>query len=535
MTERGAMNTDDHAAQALPFLDAKAKKCALVSLTAYNVESGYCEEVEEVVVPQKCESAISVRQLLGEWKERYNKRQSAEAAASNNNTNDNSNGGEPPLSSDDPANDDAADGADVSAATNGAAGASAGVAAASDEPGEAEAEAEVEEVVPSYMVNLKGDTSYCLQDSLVECEYGEVQYVVILKKRKETKVSNSRTSRKRDAYGMLKESDDDDYDEDDDDDDDDKDDNGDDEDANGENGESKKGKTLKVDWDLTRDDCCVKVMGWDKLAENLEENADEVNADTFLKEVEVLEYLATCPRPADDSVRILNRIELLYDDDNLYSFMPYYDGGNLWNRIEETENISEPEARYWVRQILRSLKYLHGVASISHRDLSPENVMIHEDKCIFVDYGRCVRVPFTIDSNGNRVHKRLPIQGLGNTPGGKLPYTPPEIVHNRDGTFDMFTVDMWAVGIILFNMLVGNLPFEMPSTVDHYDAYLRRLEIRMRITRELGLVSDGALLLIRSLLNEDARERLTVQQALEDTWLQVDDGYSYTPREEDGL
>lgn len=84
-------------------------------------------------------------------------------------------------------------------------------------------------------------------------------------------------------------------------------------------------------------------------------------------------------------------------------------------------------------------------------------------------------------------------------------------------------------------MLVGNLPFEMPSTVDHYDAYLRRLEIRMRITRELGLVSDGALLLIRNLLNEDARERLTVQQALEDAWLQIDDGYTYAPREEDGL
>lgn len=86
--------------------------------------------------------------------------------------------------------------------------------------------------------------------------------------------------------------------------------------------------------------------------------------------------------------------------------------------------------------------------------------MIHEDKCIFVDYGRCVRVPCTIDSNGNRVHKRLPIQGLGNTPGGKLPYTPPEIVHNRDGTFDMFTVDMWAVGIILFNVsLSPNLTY----------------------------------------------------------------------------
>lgn len=512
------MNVDE-AARALPFLDAKAKKCALVSLTAYNVDSGYCEVVEEVVVPQKCESAISVRKLLADWKEGHNERCIAAPTS-----NDSINGDEPSSSSaDNAANNGHVNAAAVQAAAAAAAGSSdvhvgASTAdAASDEPRE-------EEAVPSYMINLEGDISYCLQDSLVECDYGEIQYVVILKKRKDPKVSDSRGSRKRDVYGMFKESDDDDDGNDID--------NG--NETDGESGE-KKDKTLKVEWDLTRNDCCVKIMGWDKLAGNLEENADEANADTFLKEVEVLEYLATCPRPADDGVRILNRIELRYDDDNLYSFMPYYDGGNLWNRIEETENISEPEARYWVRQILQSLKYLHEVASISHRDLSPENVMIHEDKCIFVDYGRCVRVPCTIDSNGNRVHKRLPIQGLGNTPGGKLPYTPPEIVHNRDGTFDMFTVDMWAVGIILFNMLVGNLPFEMPSTVDHYDAYLRRLEIRMRITRELGLVSDGALLLIRNLLNEDARERLTVQQALEDAWLQIDDGYTYAPREEDGL
>lgn len=323
------MNVDE-AARALPFLDAKAKKCALVSLTAYNVDSGYCEVVEEVVVPQKCESAISVRKLLADWKEGHNERCIAAPTS-----NDSINGDEPSSSSaDNAANNGHVNAAAVQAAAAAAAGSSdvhvgASTAdAASDEPRE-------EEAVPSYMINLEGDISYCLQDSLVECDYGEIQYVVILKKRKDPKVSDSRGSRKRDVYGMFKESDDDDDGNDID--------NG--NETDGESGE-KKDKTLKVEWDLTRNDCCVKIMGWDKLAGNLEENADEANADTFLKEVEVLEYLATCPRPADDGVRILNRIELRYDDDNLYSFMPYYDGGNLWNRIEETENISEPEARY---------------------------------------------------------------------------------------------------------------------------------------------------------------------------------------------
>ena len=290
---------------------------------------------------------------------------------------------------------------------------------------------------------------------------------------------------------------------------------------------------LAVDFDSLQDDFSTKVMNWSNVVEDFRLTRTTPNAETFIKELCVLNYLKTeCP-PPDPSlgILILDHTDVCYDKDHIYCFSDYYDQGNLWNRIEESENMTEPEARYWTKQVLNNVKYFHEVAGICHRDLSPENVIIKGSKCLLSDFGKCVQVPYKIDENtGKRIYSKLFIEQQEiRLRGGCLPYTPPEVVHNPESVHDMFAYDMWSVGIMVFNMFVGNLPFEMPSNRDHYDAYVQRLSIRMRITQELGLVSDEALSFIRKLLNHNPQERITVQEALQDDWLIGQNNFVYVP------
>ena len=106
-----------------------------------------------------------------------------------------------------------------------------------------------------------------------------------------------------------------------------------------------------------------------------------------------------------------------------------------------------------------------------------------------------------------------------------LPYASPEIFHNMRETYDMFAVDLWSFGISILNMLLGSIPFESPPNQNYYDQYVDRLSIRMRVARELGLVSDAALDFMHRLLYTNPGNRLTADQALERDWICSDDGY----------
>ena len=201
-------------------------------------------------------------------------------------------------------------------------------------------------------------------------------------------------------------------------------------------------------------------------------------------------------------------------------------GHGLWNRIETTDHIKESEARYWSREILKKLNYLHYNIGIAHRNLNPDSLLLIASTCVFCDLGCAVRVPYSIGGDGKRIYEKL---SLDKTPDimdkAYFPYAPPEIFYNMTETYDMFAVDLWSFGISILNMLLGSIPFESPPNQNYYDQYVDRLSIRMRVARELGLVSDAALDFMHRLLYTNPGNRLTADQALERDWICSDDGY----------
>ena len=176
---------------------------------------------------------------------------------------------------------------------------------------------------------------------------------------------------------------------------------------------------------------------------------------------------------------IMLPIDLLSNEQYLYSITPYYNGGRLLDRIEYKGRLSEVESRYYIHQILLGLAVLKK-ANVVHRDISPENIMLHDNECYIIDMGMCLRIP-TIPSTTPpqattttattviQQQQQQQQQGrqerlqrsramiLPQTPCGKWHYLSPEICASVE-PFDGPAVDLWAVGIILYIMLTGSPP-----------------------------------------------------------------------------
>ncbi|KAI9809096.1 MAG: hypothetical protein M1825_002385 [Sarcosagium campestre] len=130
----------------------------------------------------------------------------------------------------------------------------------------------------------------------------------------------------------------------------------------------------------------------------------------------------------------------------LYLVLEYVDGGELFDYIVEVGRLREWEAIRYFRQILSGLTYCHGF-NICHRDLKPENILLDGDKNIKIaDFGMAALQP---------------TGSLLNTSCGSPHYASPEIVKGL--RYHGEKADVWSLGVILFVILTGRLPFDHPN------------------------------------------------------------------------
>ena len=160
----------------------------------------------------------------------------------------------------------------------------------------------------------------------------------------------------------------------------------------------------------------------------------------------------------DDLERIIREMQILtemhnpfvikvykiYEDkNNFLIIMEYCEGGELFNYIVKKKRLSEDESSYFFFQLINGIEYIHS-KGIAHRDLKPENLLLGKNKILkIIDFGL---------SNFYDGQKRL------QTPCGSPCYASPEMVKGKK--YDGFNIDIWAIGVILFAMLCGYLPFE---------------------------------------------------------------------------
>ena len=207
--------------------------------------------------------------------------------------------------------------------------------------------------------------------------------------------------------------------------------------------------------------------------------------------------LKLCHHP--NVVRLLDHLE---NEDYIFIVMEYIEGGTLGQYLKKKNfNFSERQASTIMSQIASGVKYLHKYG-IVHRDLKPDNIMITQQN----DFGVIKIMDFGLSKIVST--QETMVDGYGT-----LSYVAPEVLlrtpYNKE-------VDIWSMGVILYYMLCGHLPFKGNKEViiaekivnDDLEFNDEEWEVRSKRVKEL----------INSCLKKEPKERITIDEFLNHPW-----------------
>lgn len=191
---------------------------------------------------------------------------------------------------------------------------------------------------------------------------------------------------------------------------------------------------------------------------------------------------------------VLRLYAFFYDATRIYLVLEFAEKGELYGHLQKAQRFPEPLAAKFIMQLAEALQYLHK-KNIIHRDIKPENLLVdHRGDLKIADFGWSVHAP------GRRRQ----------TLCGTLDYLPPEMVEQR--TYNT-TADIWCLGVLCYEFLVGKPPFEAEGQSATY----------ANITSgSYTFPADfpyGARDLVSKLLIKDSRKRLTIHEILEHPWI----------------
>ena len=121
--------------------------------------------------------------------------------------------------------------------------------------------------------------------------------------------------------------------------------------------------------------------------------------------------------------------------------MKYYRGGEMFSRIKKQKTFPEERAKFYAAQVFLALEELHKIG-FAYRDLKPENILFDTNGYLKVS-------DFGLSKELKKGEKTYSLTGTAS-------YLSPEVILNEGHTF---TVDWWALGILIFEMIYGTPPF----------------------------------------------------------------------------
>ncbi|KAK7294573.1 hypothetical protein RJT34_17462 [Clitoria ternatea] len=218
--------------------------------------------------------------------------------------------------------------------------------------------------------------------------------------------------------------------------------------------------------------------------------------DNLLKEISIL---STIHHP-----NIIRLFEAVETNDRIYLILEYCGGGDLAAYIHRHGKVSETVARHFMRQLAAGLQVLHE-KNLIHRDLKPQNLLLATTAATPVmkigDFGFA---------------RSLTPQGLADTLCGSPYYMAPEIIQSQK--YDA-KADLWSVGAILYQLVIGRPPFDGNSQLQLFQNILASTELHFPPEALKELHSD-CLDLCRNLLCRHPDERLTFQAFFNHNFLQ---------------
>ncbi|KAK1932459.1 Calcium/calmodulin-dependent protein kinase type 1D [Phytophthora citrophthora] len=225
------------------------------------------------------------------------------------------------------------------------------------------------------------------------------------------------------------------------------------------------------------------------------EREHNVLMEQFQVEIQVLQSLK--------HANIIHIEDVFLSESKICMITEYMSGGELFDYVVDRGTLSEVEASTIVRQITSAVAYLHA-RGIIHRDLKPENLMLTSKS-----RGAAVKI---IDFG---LAKLLDADDKTASFLGTRGYLAPEMLQRQ--AYSM-SVDMWALGIIVYILLCGCLPFDDDGgKIANEKA--ARAKFGLRFPRWASGLSESAKDLLRNLLEVDSANRFTAEQALAHPWV----------------
>eukprot|EP00831_Metopus_contortus_P068058 TRINITY_DN6080_c0_g1_i1.p1 TRINITY_DN6080_c0_g1~~TRINITY_DN6080_c0_g1_i1.p1 ORF type:complete len:341 (-),score=44.17 TRINITY_DN6080_c0_g1_i1:63-1085(-) len=216
--------------------------------------------------------------------------------------------------------------------------------------------------------------------------------------------------------------------------------------------------------------------------------ADEYSRNKLLREIYILKKIK--------HVNVIRLMEVFENTKQVFIVMEYAGSGDLLHFVKSKKFLSEKEARPIFRQIVYGLAHIHS-RNVVHRDVKLDNILLDEDGGVKIcDFG----VSKIIDKS------QLIFDQCG-TPA----YLAPEIILNKG--YKGYTVDHWSLGVMLYAMLSGTVPFRAPNMKE-----LHKLIIEGKFNYPVW-ISPKAQDLINGLIVTEPEERLSLPEVLGHPWL----------------
>eukprot|EP01136_Pigoraptor_vietnamica_P010156 Opistho-1_new@47449 len=238
---------------------------------------------------------------------------------------------------------------------------------------------------------------------------------------------------------------------------------------------------------VTGEKVAVKIISKARLKSKSKGSSSGSYLSHLSKDVRLLQLL--------EHPNIIRLYQVIETDDEFYIFMQFAGGGEIIDYISKKGRLSEKDARVFFRQIVSAIDHCHE-SRVVHRDLKLENILLSADRNVLIsDFG--LGRTFTDDLCGTFCGTPL--------------YAAPELVSGIK--YPGPPADVWAMGVVLYAMVVGNPPFQAEALKQLYE------KIKAVNYTFPDYLSEGIKDLIRKILVKDIAQRYTVAQIREHPWL----------------
>uniref|UniRef100_UPI0022EC9A4E Aurora kinase A n=1 Tax=Homo sapiens TaxID=9606 RepID=UPI0022EC9A4E len=191
---------------------------------------------------------------------------------------------------------------------------------------------------------------------------------------------------------------------------------------------------------------------------------------------------------------ILRLYGYFHDATRVYLILEYAPLGTVYRELQKLSKFDEQRTATYITELANALSYCHSKRVI-HRDIKPENLLLGSaGELKIADFGWSVHAP----------------SSRRTTLAGTLDYLPPEMI---EGRMHDEKVDLWSLGVLCYEFLVGKPPFEANT---YQETYCRISRVEFTFP---DFVTEGARDLISRLLKHNPSQRPMLREVLEHPWI----------------